>query len=59
MYSVVINTSGIWFMWLVTGLEGSGSDLQSDQICRISVLTTAMMLIPVLLLVRDVGTFKR
>lgn len=53
----------IWHLVNVAGdLEGSGSDLQSDQIFRISVLTTAlttaMVLIPVLLLVRGVGTFK-
>lgn len=58
MYPEVINTPGIWLRWLVTDLEGSGSGLQSDQICRLFVLTTAMVLIPVSLLVRDVGTFK-
>jgi hypothetical protein len=40
----------IWHLVDVAGdLEGSWSDLQSDQICRISVLTIAMVLIPVLL----------
>lgn len=58
MYLEVTNTPGIWLMWLVTDLEGSGCDLQSDQICKISVLTTVMVLNPVSLLVRDVATSK-